>query len=107
MPLFLTRIWPEGRVQSQQFRLSLMNSDSASLTIVLRQSHNCAPKIPEFVPVSPSSTTRHQSRPRSTYLSGNLTADTPGKSDASERRPANKRENFPCRSCLLGGLGSI
>jgi hypothetical protein len=38
--------------QSQQFRLSLTNSDSASLTIVLRQSHNGAPKIPEFVPVS-------------------------------------------------------
>jgi hypothetical protein len=44
--------------QSRQFRLSLMNSDSASLTIVLRQSHNGAPKIPEFVPVSPSSTAR-------------------------------------------------
>ena len=38
--------------QSQQFRLSLMNFDSASLTIVLRQSHNGAPKIPEFAPVS-------------------------------------------------------
>jgi len=128
--------------QSRQFRLSLMNPDSASLTIVLRQSHNRAPKILEFVPVSPSSTARHpvstiptqshelpfgrltialhesrnrapkflefrqnfncsrrrpppQSRPRSADLSGILTAERPGKSDASERRPAIKREKFP------------
>ena len=82
--------------QSQQFRLSLTNSDSTSLTIVLRQSHNRAPKIPEFVPVSPSSTTRHRS------------AVETRKSDAwigffGAVRPMSASDT-PCRSRSLSGL---
>ena len=86
--------------------ISLINSVSASLTIVLHESCNRAPKFLEFRQNFNRSRRRAppQSRHQSVDLSGNLTADRPGDSDASERRPANKRENFPCRLRFIGGL---
>jgi hypothetical protein len=44
---------------------------------------------------------------QSTHLGENVTAERPGKSDASKRRPANNRENFPCRSRFIIGLESL
>ena len=76
---------------------SLINCNSASLTIVLDKSRNRAQNFSNFVRISNArgAARRAKSRLRSADLSGTLTAERPGKSDASERRPADKRENFP------------
>jgi hypothetical protein len=83
--------------------LSLINCDSASLKIVLHESHNRAPKFLEFRPNFACSPRRRppKKQPKSTHLSGSVTAGRPGKSDASEGRPAIKREFFALSLALI------
>jgi hypothetical protein len=91
------RIAAAGAGRKTGRRASFNNSESASLTIALYQSHNRAPKFLEFRQNFNCSRRRppRQSRLPSADLSGTLTAERPGKSDASEVCAAMKRENFP------------
>ena len=82
-------------------RLSLINSASASLTIVLHESRNRAPKFLEFrrnFNCSRRRPPRH-SRLQSTDLSGTLTADGPGKIRRLGRPSIDRTRNFSFVVC--------